>query len=63
MATVLYGIDLGDKQSDMVTTKPGPATTANQMEINIDLTKFLNSADVRTYLELMTDQIIAKWHP
>lgn len=63
MATALYGINLGQKQSDMVTTKPGPATTANQLEINVDLTKFTNTGDLRTYLELMTDQIVAKWHP
>ncbi len=63
MATVLYGIDLGDKQSDMVTTNPSTAMAANQLEIKVDLTKFLNTGDLRTYLELMTDQIVAKWKP
>lgn len=63
MATVLYGINIGQRMSDMVTTNPGPGTTANQLEIQVDLTKFTNTADLRTYLETMTDQIIAKWHP
>jgi len=63
MATVLYGINLGQKQSDMVTTNPGPGVTANQLEIQVDLTKFTNTGDLRSYLELMTDQIIALWHP
>jgi hypothetical protein len=63
MATVLYGINLGDKQSAMLTTNPGPATTSRQLEINVDLTKFTNTGDLRSYLELMTDQIVAKWKP
>jgi hypothetical protein len=63
MATVLYGINLGDKQSAMLTTNPGPGVTSRQLEIQVDLTKFTNTGDLRTYLELMTDQIIAKWKP
>jgi hypothetical protein len=63
MATVLYGIDLGDKQSDMATTNPSTATAAHQLEIKVDLAIWTNTADLRTYLELMTDQIIAKWKP
>ncbi len=63
MATVLYGINLGQIQSQMVTTNPGPGTVSNQLEIQVDLTKFTNTGDLRTYLELMTDQIVAKWHP
>lgn len=63
MATVLYGINLGQKMSDMLTTNPGPGTTSRQLEIQVDLTKFTNTGDLRTYLETMTEQIIAKWHP
>ena len=63
MATVLYGINLGQKQSSMLTTNPGPATTSRQLEINVDLTKFTNTADLQTYLDLMVDQIVAKWKP
>jgi len=63
MATILYSINLGDKQSEMVTAVPGPALTTGQLEINVDAAKFLNTADLRSYLELMTDQIVAKWKP
>ena len=63
MATVLYGINLGQRQSSMVTTNPGPGTTANQLEIQVDLTQFTNANDLYSYLNLMRDQIIAKWHP
>lgn len=63
MATVLYGINLGQKQSSMLTTNPGPGTTSRQLEIQVDLTKFTNTGDLRSYLELMTDQIVALWKP
>lgn len=63
MATILYSINLGQKMSDIVTDASGPALTTGQLEINLDATKFTNTGDLRSYLEMMTDYIVATWKP
>lgn len=63
MATVLYGINRGQIESQVLVTNPGPGVTSRDFEIQIDLTKFTTSADVAAVLDIFENYIIKTWHP
>ena len=62
MATRLYSINKGQKESQTVSAV-GPGNTTGNFEVQIDLTQFVTSADVQAYLDIMMNYIIKTWHP
>jgi hypothetical protein len=58
MATVLRGINV-DKttQYGVVYTNPGPAVVANDIELNVDLTKVTSKQQILLALEAFEDAI------
>lgn len=60
MATKLYGINLGQNEYQVNNTA-GPATTARNFEINIDLAFFKTSADVLVALDVLKAYIVKKF--
>jgi hypothetical protein len=63
MATVLYGLNLGQNEYQVTLTNPSTAVFANDFEIKIDLAKITNSADVQAIISILENYIIKNWHP
>jgi len=63
MATVMYGLNLGQNEYQVTLTNPGAGVVANDFEIQIDLTKFKTSGDVQAAISILENYIIKNWHP
>ncbi len=64
MATALLGLNLGQSQYNVVVTNPGPATTSNDLEINIDLTKITSKEGALLLIQSIEDAMISNtWPP
>lgn len=74
MATILFGANVGFDLDQVVETQPGPATTANNVELNVDLaativhdngtTRSIYREEVLLILNLFTQKIIRdNWLP
>lgn len=74
MATILYGANVGFDLDQVVETQPGPAVTANNVELNVDLaasivhdsgaTRSIYREEVLLILNLFTQKIIRdNWLP
>lgn len=58
MATILRGLNVGQTtQYNVVLTSPGPAVTANDIELNVDLTKVKSKLDILLALEAFAQSI------
>jgi hypothetical protein len=74
MATILYGANVGYQLDQVTETQPGPATTAHNVELNVDLagtivndsgaTRTIYREEVLIILNLFTQKIIRdNWPP